>query len=450
MLQRIAYKRLLNWKSNPNRKPLIVRGARQVGKTTLIREFGKEFRVYIELNLEKKADVSFFERLDSVNDLVQAFALDRRKELVPNDTLIFIDEIQESPKAIQLLRFFKEERPDLLVICAGSLLEFALKEISSFPVGRVGYLMLHPLNFDEYLMAVNPEALELLDQIPIPEYAHTILLKYFHEYALMGGMPEVVSHYVRTGDLSGIQRINRELWNTYLDDVEKYASNRTERQIISHVINSAPFEHDRIKFEGFGHSAYRSREVGESLRALDLTRLIQLIYPATGTELPILPDIRKRPRLQFVDTGLLVGVLNLQADMIGVEDLNSFHKGRIIQHLVYQQIISIHDDPRYRPAFWVRGKKGSSSEVDLVLPLNGSACPVEIKSGSSGRLRSLHQYIDRSNQQFGIRLLANTPSVEQVRTTTGKPFTLINLPYYLATRLEQWVQAIRAGTPDSG
>jgi len=404
-INRNAYQKLLEWRSSIHRKPLLLRGARQVGKTTLIRQFAKEFDNYIELTLEKEADRQLFEKTDEISQLLSAIYLFKQVTVNNNPTLLFIDEIQESPKAIQLLRYFYEEKPDLYVIAAGSLFEFALRIVPSFPVGRIEYLTLHPVNFEEFLGVVNPNARDVLYQIPIPEYAHRILLNLFHEYAITGGMPEVVNHYAEDKNIAALSVIYKRLWQSYKDDIEKYASNNTKRKVIRHVIDTAPKEADRIKFEGFGRSAYRSREVGEALRALDLARIIQLVYPTTNLEPPILANLKKRPRLQFLDTGLLNQNLLLQGDMIGIDDLNSFYKGKIIQHLVCQELISIHDESGFRPHFWVREEKNSNAEVDLVFQYNQYVVPIEICS------------------------------IEKAKTPNGKPYLLMNLPYYLGTQI---------------
>ncbi|MEA1875250.1 MAG: AAA family ATPase [Bacteroidota bacterium] len=439
-INRKVHSDLIKWKNSPYRKPLILRGARQVGKTSLIRQFANEYPQFVELNLEKKYHREIFDSIDDLSELINAIFLSEQITGSKTPVLLFIDEVQESPKAISMLRYFYEERPDLHVIAAGSLLEFALGDIPGFPVGRVEYLSLHPINFEEFLGMVNPKALELLERIPVPAYGHDLLLKYFHEYSVIGGMPEIVSRYLENQNIAALSDVYKQLWFSYKEDVKKYARNNTDKKIIRHVIDSAPKETDRIKFEGFGRSNYRSREVGEAMRALDLAQVVQLIYPTTSLEPPLLADLKKRPRLQFLDTGLLSQILSLQREMIGIKDLNGFYKGKIIQQLVSQQLISLQHDPSYRPHFWVREKKESSAEVDLVYHYEQYVIPIEIKSGEQGRLRSLHQFIDRCPHHYGIRLLANYFSVENVKTISGKEYWLMNLPYYLATRIPEYIK----------
>ncbi|MBL6964343.1 MAG: ATP-binding protein [Bacteroidetes bacterium] len=445
-ITRKAYAYLLEWKASENRKPLLLRGARQVGKTTLIRDLAREFSNYIELNLEREADKNLFITDDVSKILNAAYLL---KGVVPSKkpTLLFIDEIQESPKAIQLLRYFFEEKPDLYVIAAGSLLEFAMQQVPSFPVGRIDHLYLHPLNFEEYLGGLNhTNAMDILKTIPVPDYAHQIMLDLYHEYAIIGGMPEIVGQYIDSKNIAMLSKTYSSLWQTYTDDVEKYARNTTEKNVMRHVIQTAPYELDRIKFEGFGNSNYRSREVGEALRSLSLARIIQLVYPTTNLIPPITPNLRKRPRFQFLDTGLLNSILGLQGEMITIQDLNDFHRGKIIHHLICQEIISTYDELRYIPHFWVREEKDANSEVDIVLRHSEYLIPVEVKSGKQGRLRSLHQFIDRTNHPYAIRMYAGSFSIEKHTTPSGKLYYLMNLPYYLGGRITDYINYLIKST----
>jgi hypothetical protein len=438
---RKAHRKLATWEKDANRKPLLLRGARQVGKTTLVNMFAAEFPVFLSVNLERTEDRVLFEKTDSVTDILNALYLLRNVTPVSGNTLLFIDEIQESPKAIQLLRYFHEQLPELYLIAAGSLLEFSLNEVPSFPVGRVEYLCLHPLDFEEYLAALEYKvAASQLNQIPTPEFAHTTLLKLFHEYAIIGGMPEVVQQYAQSKNIAGAKPVYERLWQSYKDDIEKYARNPTARNVLRHIMNTAAHESDRIKFEKFGKSGYGSREVGEAMRTLEMARILQLIYPTTSLTPPITTNLRKRPRLQLLDTGLLNHAVGLQGEMIGISDLSDFYRGRIIQHLVTQQLIAIHDNPSYKPHFWVRESKNANAEVDLVFQYGKHLVPVEVKSGEQGRLRSLHQFVERSEHPYAVRLCANTQKVEKSVTPGGKAYLLLTLPYYLATKLPQYIQ----------
>lgn len=438
-LTRLAYQRLINWKQSPKHKPIILRGARQVGKTTLIRQFAKEFDCFLELNLEKGSHSNLFQ-LEDTTKILDATLLMLGKNYVANSTLLFIDEIQENPKAIQLLRYFYEERPDLHVVAAGSLLEFALNEVPSFPVGRVAYLNLYPLNFREFLLGIgNKNAKEKLEVIPVEPHFHDILLSLFHQYAIVGGMPEVVADYKLRQTIAPLKEYYLSIWQTYKDDVERYGRNDTVKSVTRFVIDKSPYELDRIKFANFGGSNYRSREVSEALHALDLAKIIRLVYPTTNINLPVLPDLKKSPRLQFLDTGLLNHVLNIQGEMIGLKDMSDFQRGKIIQHLIFQEVLTL-SDYAVMPHFWVKESKDSNAEVDLVYPFRNFLIPIEIKSGKTGSLRSLHEFINKSEHAMAVRMYAGPFNIERTCTPQGKAYSLMNLPYYLGTKLPEYLE----------
>jgi len=439
-LYRQANEKLVQWKESRDRKPLLIRGARQVGKTTLVRVFSRLFSAYVELNLERESDRALF-NTDEVDRIFNSACLFKGVIPVTGSTLLFIDEIQESPKAVQLLRYFSEDLPDLYVVAAGSLLEFALKKVPNFPVGRIDYLYLHPLNFREYIYAVNNTLLkDRFDEVPVEDYAHEVLLKEFHDYVLIGGMPSVVNDYLENKNPSFLNKIYKKLWQSYQDDVEKYARNDTEKKIIRHVMVTAPYEKDRIKFEGFGNSRYRSREVGEALRALDLARLIRLIYPTTSLIPPIITNFKKRPRLQFLDTGMLNQILNLQVEIINLKELDNLYHGKIIQHIIGQELISVFEDEDFKPHFWVRESRDSNAEVDYVFHYGNYIIPIEVKAGKQGTLKSLHQFINNTNHPYAVRIFSGKFSVEKHTTIDGKPYLLMNLPYYLGTKLREYVK----------
>ena len=442
MYKRQTYKALVEWKAGTTRKPLIIRGARQVGKSTLVQQFAKNYKHYISLNLERKEDIKYFidftDAITLVNALFTKYSISFNEK---EDTLLFIDEIQASPKAIALLRYFYEDVPKLHVIAAGSLLEHAMHKVKSFPVGRVQYLYIHPFNFLEYLEAKDHTgASEAMAKIPIPKYAHNILLNLFNEYAIIGGMPEVVKTYLNNESLSDLKMVYENIWEAYKNDVEKYAKNTTEARVINHIMATAyTYIDKRIKFQNFGNSNYKSREVGEALRSLNDAKVIQLIYPSTNVSPPIQPDYKKSPKLQFLDTGLVNYELNIQAEMLALSDLSSIYKGAIIPHLITQELISLNTYNNKKPNFWVREKTQSSSEVDLIYSFKGELIPIEIKSGKAGKLRSLHQFINHAPHPYAVRMYAGEFSIETHTTPKGKFFYLMNLPYYLATYLPQYL-----------
>lgn len=443
MLYRKIIDELKKWANIDDRKPIILRGARQVGKTTAVDIFAKDFDQYIYLNLEKKEDAEIFERGLPINDLVEAIFFLKGKKRLPNKVLLFIDEIQSSPRAVETLRYFYESAKDIHVIAAGSLLEAMMGKLQPhFPVGRVQYLFMYPVTFEEFLMAQkDDQLLEVYDKMPFPSFAFPKMLNHFHKYSLIGGMPEIVNKYIQTFDIISINPIYQSLKSSFQDDVSKYGRNDTAIQIIRHAIETAPFEAGRrIKFQGFGKSNYRSREVGEALRTLERAMLLSLIYPTTVNRPPILPDFKKSPRLQFLDTGLLNFFANLQDYYFKFDNLHSFYKGILAEHIVGQELLALNIHTQHKPSFWVREKKQSNAEVDFLCPYKHYLIPVEVKSGKAGTLRSLHQFIDRADHPYAVRLYSGELNKTESITPNGKKYTLLNLPYFLAGRINKYLE----------
>ena len=442
MFYRILLKELERWRTTSTRKPLVIRGARQVGKTTLVNEFGKQFKQYIYLNLERTQDAVLFQKYSSVQELLTHIFFEKRAQLGEiSETLLFIDEIQENPKVVNLLRYFKEEMPDLPVIAAGSMLETLLGKNLTFPVGRIEFRVLRPVSFEEYLKAMGEEILlDAYEQVPVPGYAESALYKAFHTYALLGGMPEIIQHYAQHRDLTALRPIYDSLINSYLSDAEKYAKNDQQLQLIRFAIHQTMvLVGQRITFQRFGNSNYPSTAVSEVLRALEKTHLLHVLYPTTGTTLPLENDYKKSPRLQFLDTGLINYSNGLQLDILGTKDLSSVYQGRIIEHLVGQELLSFQSLSLSKLNFWVRQKNQSSAELDFIHAYRGKLIPIEIKSGPTGTLKSLQVFMDQSPLQIAIRYYAGTRRLDKIETQRGKPFYLLSLPYFLSAKIEAYL-----------
>ena len=447
MFKRRLLQELDLWLKKPDRKPMVIRGARQVGKTTLVHQFAERFEQYIYLNLERPEDKRLFLQEQSFEQLLQSIFFSKNKHLTRKEnTLIFIDEIQEVPKALNTLRYFYEQEPNLNVIAAGSMLEALFDRNIHFPVGRVEFKVLRPVSFPEFLEALGETmALEQLQHIPCNEFAHDRLLELYHLYALVGGMPEVVKHYAAHKDLIGLNSIFDSLIASYLDDAEKYARNDTQILHLRHAIRSAFLEAGkRIHFGGFGNSAYRSREMGECLRLLEKAMLLHLIYPCTSAQLPLQPDIKKSPRLQMLDTGMLCYFTGIRKEIIGSQDLSNVYKGTLIEHLTGQEILATRFDALSELHFWVREKKESTAEMDFVVLHDSNIIPIETKSGKTGSLRSLHQFMDVAPHQQAIRFSGSKVSITEVSTPKGKTFQLLNLPYYLVSQLHPYLNWLGA------
>jgi predicted AAA+ superfamily ATPase len=283
--------------------------------------------------------------------------------------------------------------------------------------------------------------LKELQTIPINNFAYDKLFELFRKYLIIGGMPEVVRTYVESGfSMVGLKNIYASIWDTYKSDIVKYAKNITEAKILRHIIDTAPYIRDRVSFVGFGGSNYRSREVGEALRALDLAKIIYLIYPTTQTSPPQLADLSRKPRLQFLDTGLMNFASEIQAELLQLDDLNDYYKGFVVNHCITQEIIANNSSRITKPHFWVRENAKLNAEVDLTYKWHNLLLPIEVKSGAKGSLRSLHEFMDIAPHTFAIRFLANKISFEQVKTRNGKIFHLLNLPYFAVSQLEHYIE----------
>lgn len=441
---RSAEKRLSEWRVSPYRKPLVIRGARQTGKTTLIKKFGKDFDTFIYLNLEVDSDRKLFENDLSVKDLLQYICLEKNIQR-SGETLLFIDEIQYSARAVMLMRYFYEETPELFVISAGSLLEVIMEKFKiSFPVGRVEYLYLFPMTFEEFLIALNEEqALAYFRQIPIPAFAHPKLSKLFRLYAFIGGMPEAVSRYAETRDLSALSPIYADLLTAFQDDSTKYAKTPRESEIIRHIIETAPKESgNRITFANFGNSAYKSLDISGSIHKLEHAMLLYLRYPVTNDEIPMIPDRKLKPRLHFFDSGLINYSLGIQAVYFENIPLADVQRGRLAEQMVWQELFARENYDLQNPTFWTREKKQSNAEIDFIISWHGRVFPIEVKSGKSGTLKSLHQYINSGKESFAIRLYDSIPSFNetQVPDNDRKPYRLLNLPVYCASKISDYLE----------
>ncbi|MDD2953082.1 MAG: AAA family ATPase [Parabacteroides sp.] len=443
MYQRDALTHLRAWKDKTDRKPLVLRGARQVGKTTLINTFGKEFDNYLYLNLEREEEAELFEPKQDMEKLITSIYLFCNKPKKEGTTLLFIDEIQNSAKAVSLLRYFYEKEPWLHVIAAGSMLENLEKQKISFPVGRVEYMALRPFSFLEFLSALGENLLaEAIRTLSVPEAIHPKILSLFNTYTLIGGMPEVIKSYVKNKDIVSLNDIYDTLLTGYRDDVEKYAPNDTMTNVIRYIIQyGMPFAAQEIKLGDFAGSTYKAREVGEAFRILEKSMLAELVYPSTTTAIPAPPEMRRSPKLLWLDTGLVNYASGLQKEIFGATDILDVYKGKIAEQIVGQEIATTDKHYTYKRHFWTRDKKGSDAEMDFVYPLDSLMIPVEVKAGSNAHLKSLHIYMDSCPHKIAVRVWSQPFSVNEVVTSLGKSFSLLNIPFYYVGQLRELISA---------
>ena len=443
MFRRNIISKLEAWKQDKKHKPLILRGARQVGKTTVVNEFGSQFDNYLYFNLERNENAKLFEMEIPLDDLVNMLYASVGKVKKEGTTLVFIDEIQDSPKTIALLRYFYEQRPDLYVIAAGSLLENLVDVKVSFPVGRVQYLALRPCSFSEFLGAIGKNnLLAVLSQKA--EYTvafHEQLMHLFNQYTIVGGMPEAVQQYAETQDVIGIEDVYETLVQAYKDDSEKYVRGNKLTDVVRFILSYGwAFSGETITLGNFANSGYKSREVGEAFRLLEKAMLLELIYPVSSTQLPIIPETKRMPKLIWFDTGLVNYQAGIRKEIIGSTDMVDSWRGHIAEQITAQELLTLDDRVGQHRSFWAKPNNGA--EVDFIFAHNSKLYPIEVKSGTNAHLRSLQVFMDSSGVNIAIRIWSKPYSVDKVKTIHGKEFTLINLPFYLIGNLRNVLDAV--------
>lgn len=434
---------LREWAGKKKRKPLVLRGARQVGKTTLIEEFGKEFDAFIRLNLEK-SDIDVFRRFDSVGDIWRYVCM--KNHVIQDKTkrvLLFIDEIQEEPRAVAALRYFYEDLPWVYVIAAGSRLQVLTKKKVSFPVGRVEYLTLRPFSFLEYLQARGlADWADAVKMLEAHKLLHEDLIAEFNTYALIGGMPEAVSEYVETEDVERLSPIFDSLIRGYNEDAGKFVRNEEQAKVIQHILTTAwNCAGQTIKFVNFGESSFSSKQIHGAMNILEKAYLLSLDYPVTSTSLPALPAKSRSPKLIMVDSGLTNFVAGIQSEYLLNKDLLDTWRGRAAEQIVAQEMKPVLDRHyRENQNFWVRDKAGSIAEVDFIWQGKTGIVPIEVKSGTNAHLRSIHAFVNNCKPQAtAVRVWSGQFSIQNLTTPVpgNKAFRMINLPFYYVGQIDR-------------
>lgn len=444
MFERTIMSQLRAWAEKENRKPLILRGARQVGKTTIVEQFGTEFENFLSINLEKKEVRALFETTDNVQQLLSLLFLYGSVQQYPGRTLIFMDEIQSSPQAVALLRYFYEELPDVYVIAAGSLLETMLDRHISLPVGRVEYLALHPCSFIEFLQATGEERfVDLILRASLPVAFHQQLMALFNTYALIGGMPEIVARYAAKKDIVSLSDTYNQLLNAYKNDVEKYAETNTQAAVIRYILEEGwAYAGQTITLGGFAESAYKARETGEAFRTLEKALLLELVYPTTHSSMPATADLKRTPKLIWLDAGLVNYASEIQREYLLNTDLIDTWCGMAAEQIVAQELKALTNEVGKKRKFWIRAKRGSSAEVDFIYIYNGNIIPIEVKNGHNAHLKSLHQFMNETSHDLAVRIWSGSYGVDTVTTHEGKQFRLINLPFYMIAAFPEVLAAL--------
>jgi len=440
-MRRDIEKELILWKAQKEKYPLIIRGARQVGKSYLVETFGKtHFQNNVIVNLEFQPQLKdCFKSLDP-SEIINKLQLILGVQIKEDNTLLFLDEIQECPQAIMALRYFKEKMPKLPIIAAGSLLEFVMRSPDfKMPVGRVQFLYLEPMSFSEYLDAAGNQNLrEFISDVKltdsIDDVIHKKLLELLRIYIIVGGMPAALTEYLSSKDLMNCQRIQTALLQTYRSDFGKYAK-ISQHKYLQKVFDTAPrMAGQRIKYSNIDPDT-RSRDLKNALNLLTLAGIVRPIYLTKASGLPLGAQINEqRFKINFLDVGLMQNSCGLQGRLSIEEDFMQINAGSVAEQFVGQELTAYSD--RHQQVglyFWAREKRGSMAEVDYVINIGSDIFPVEVKSGKEGRLKSLRMFIEEKKSRLGIRFSQDKLSYYD---------KILSIPLYMVEQLPRLAESL--------
>ncbi|MBF8263978.1 MAG: hypothetical protein HW387_1643 [Parachlamydiales bacterium] len=417
-MKRLIDWHLTTWKDQVKRKPLLLKGARQVGKTYSVRQLGKRFESFVEINFELTPEAkTIFEKDLQPERILWELGLLAHTKIVPGKTLLFLDEIQAAPQAILSLRYFYELMPDLHVIAAGSLLDFAIEK-SGMPVGRVSMLYVYPFSFMEFLSATQngPFIEAILTKKPFSEILHNQLLDLLGQYLAIGGMPEVVRAWVETKDPRASYEAQKSLIETYRQDFPKYAK-RHQIPYLEVLFNQIHhFIGKQFKYTAV-HGEYKKRELAPCLNLLRMANVIHQITHSAGHGLPLGAEVNlERFKLISLDVGLAQGLLGLDLTAWFLNpDKDLINRGPIAEAFVGQELLS-YASPKSKTElyYWKRESSGSLAEVDYLYDFQNTVLPIEVKSGHGTTLRSMHQFLDEHKKSTtGMRFSAENYSTSE-------------------------------------
>ncbi len=440
-MKRTIDSELLIWKDHPARMPLLVRGARQVGKTYVIESFGmNNFVNMININFEQqRAYLPCFDSLDP-HQILTSIKFISRESILPGKTLLFLDEIQECPRAIMSLRYFKEDMPELHIIAAGSLLEFALqKEDFRMPVGRVQSIYMKPLSFKEFLIALKYQ--ELADYLttidfntPINPVAEQQLHNLLHQYYAIGGMPAVVNYFAEFQDWRQCQIIQSSLLSSFYDDFAKYAATSKHKYLQSLLEQAPAMIGERFRYAKVDPDM-QSRDLKPALEVLIYAGVINKIHQTNASGLPLSAQIKDNKfKLLFVDIGLVKASQSLDVELLQKADLMLINRGALAEQFVGQELLA-YSEP-YLPSklfYWEREKRGSESEVDYVINVGEKIIPIEVKAGKTGSLKSLQVFLNEKQQKIGIRCSMKPLSFHD---------RVLSVPLYMISEIRRLVNLV--------
>ena len=432
---------LSHWKQQPDHLPLLVRGARQVGKSFIIESFGKQsLENVVTVNLEQHPEChSYFESLDPVQ-IVSKIGLLLAKPIQAGKTLLFIDEIQEGPKAIMALRYFKEQMPALHVIAAGSLLEFVLNsENFRMPVGRVQSYYLKPLSFYEFLGAVGKQQwVDHLGSVSLTEgvddVLHRQLLDHLRQYLVMGGMPAVIESFINDNDYNVCQERQAAILNTYRNDFGKYAKKIAFENLQTLFQKVPGFVGEQIKYSRID-AEVKSRDMKYAIQCMEQAGLIYPIYHTNASGLPFYSGVNDNKfKLLFLDVGLVQYQIHLSSEILLAEDILLLNRGGLAEQFVGQELLAYtHYYEAGELYYWTREKQSSKAEIDFVVNVGSQILPVEVKSGKTGRLKSMQVFLKEKNLALGLRISSSPLLLER---------NILSIPLYMIAELARLVEAV--------
>ncbi len=418
-MKRSQTKDLKNWFHSKHRKPLILRGARQVGKSTLVRLFCEENQInLIEINLERERLRSVELSSVKMNDVLDEIQLKTRMSLQGN-TLIFFDEIQEQPSLLKFLRYFYEERPDIPVIAAGSLLEVALKaENFSFPVGRVEFMHLGPMTFTEFLLATGNNL--LVDKIQALDFSEVVMelaREQFRLFLYVGGMPQAVKTFVEEKSLVPVRAIQEQIIQTYIADFPRYNArinfDRVQRIFAATVTQLGK----KIIYQRLDANS-QAREVRRTIELLLDARVLLNCIHSAGNSVPLMGESDSAiQKIYFLDIGLANCLLKIDLDVIDAELKNHFNtKGMLAEQFVAQHLSYIYD-PSYQPGlfYWLRDKGIQKGEIDFLLEKGQNIIPIEVKATAAGHMKSLFYFLKEKRMEKAVKLSLESFKVDTVK-----------------------------------
>jgi len=449
-MDRKLSKALTNWKNRKNRKPLVIRGARQVGKTFLVRSFAKEnFQSFIEINFDRTPDKKQLFDSSNIERSLQLLEIEENSSVITQNTLLFFDEIQAAPEVFHFLRYLYEQRPDIHVIAAGFLLEFLLADHNfSMPVGRIEYLHMGSLDFEEFLIAIGQKKLQqflntyMLNE-SIPESIHNKLLYYTQLFFVIGGMPAAVQSYIdSSNNISEALREHQSILQTYEDDFSKYRK-KTDHHRLKKVFQKLPaLIANKLKYVNIDPHD-KAKDLANSLELLEMAKIFYKVKHSSANGIPLRAEVNdKMFKPLFLDIGLVSSSLGLKLTDLTTDNNIMVNQGALAEQFVGQHLLysgQYYEKPEL--FYWNREARNSSAELDYLLTINSNIIPVEVKAGRTGTLKSLQVFIAEKKSKTALRFNTSTPVLsEQTTRIAGKDdckYLFLSLPLYLICQAER-------------